>query len=62
MAILRDPRPQYVIAREVGRSDCWFSRCVHGLTDPSEEDRNRIAEVLDVPEDQLFASGDPVPA
>jgi len=62
MAVLRDPRPQYQIAREVGRSDCWFSKCVHGLTDPTPEDRARIAEVLGVPAKQLFGPEDPVPA
>ena len=54
LAIARDQRPQYRIAAVAGRSDAWLSRVVHGLADPSAQDRARLSEVLGVGEDGLF--------
>ena len=55
IAIAKDPRTQFELAREMGRSNCWLSNVMHGLTDPCPEDRARIAEVLGVSEAELFA-------
>jgi len=56
IAIAKDHRTQHEIAREVGRSNCWLSKVMHGLTAPSDVDRRKIAEVLGRNENELFSN------
>ena len=58
LVIVRDPRNQYEIARDVGRCPSWLSSVMHGITDPKPADRARIAGALGVPEsDWVWCKG-----
>ena len=53
-AVANDSRPQYAIAEEIGRSDAWFSRVIHGRATASDEEKATIAKILGSSIDNLF--------
>ena len=56
-AILRKGVTQVRVAYEIARNDVWFSNMIRGYVEPSPEEKQRIAEILDVEEEGLFVRG-----
>jgi transcriptional regulator with XRE-family HTH domain len=54
--LLMDRRePQYAVAVRVGLSESQFSRIVRGRRAATSDERARIADVLGVPEGEIFS-------
>jgi len=61
-AVANDPRPQYEIAEETGRSDAWLSRVIHGRATASDEEQATISKILGSSKNELFPAADSVAA
>lgn len=56
MKLLERPEPQYELAARAGMSETRLSRIIRGRIQPTAEERKKLAEVLGVPEAELFPS------
>lgn len=55
MAIMRSGARQYLVARRARMSETRLSRIVVNRVTPTEDERRRIADALEVSEKELFA-------
>ena len=56
LALLRDRRPQYVVAREAAISETRLSRIVTGRIEPTEAEKSCLARVLTRDVGDLFST------
>ena len=54
-AILKTGRKQYVLSTLAGLNPVRFSKIVSGHLQPNDDEKKRIADVLELPEDELFS-------
>lgn len=52
--LLTRGEPQYALAAKAGMSETRLSRIVQGRIQPTPAERKKLAELLDVPEAELF--------
>ncbi len=54
MKLVRSGRTQIQIAHELGVSDSFLSKVVHGWIDPPEDFKSRLARVLGCKASEIF--------
>ena len=50
------PEPAWMVAKSMNKSDAWMSKVTRGMINPSAKDKKRLAKILGLTVDELFAS------